>query len=290
MFCTNCGASLPDDASFCTTCGARVAADVTEPMPAAPMGPAPATPPDPPRRHAGAVVAVVVAVAILAAGGVGAMWFLGVGPFAAEEGASGEEDPAEGREGDEAPEPDDGSDDADDRGAAAGDEGEGRDGGAPEREDEGPDPDDEGHTLTETGEGTVYRNEAYGFAFTLPETTEPVLFIKDGEGRECGVRAADSASGLDVEVTARDNDRSSLEEVMADESAGRPVHYSASGDDWFVISWDEGSTVYYLREFVGPTRRVSVLYTYPKSASDTGDAAVEATYDTLEPGDLGAGR
>lgn len=289
MFCTHCGASLPDDASFCIVCGTPVpgaeapAADAADGF----CGPSPeyAAPVQAggPRRRTGMVVGVVlVLVVVLAGAGVGAMWWLGVGPFAGgddeaampaergdeetdhgSEAAGREEVPADG--GDDAP-LSDGDPEGDASGEAAADE--------------------TGHELVEAAEGTVYRNEAYGLSFMLPDGTEPERYLVDRMGRECGVEATDPASGLTVRVMGRANDGSSLQEVMDEESSGRAVHYSASEDDWFVLSWDEGGTVYYLREFVGPSGRDSVLYSYPVEESEAGDAAVEATFDTLEPGDL----
>ena len=56
MFCTNCGASLPDGAKFCTSCGAQL------------DGAQPATAPQPARRRRrGPVIAIVCAVVVLLA-------------------------------------------------------------------------------------------------------------------------------------------------------------------------------------------------------------------------------
>lgn len=66
MFCTNCGASLPDGAKFCTSCGARL--DGGQPAPAPAPSPQPTTAPQPARRRRrGPVIAIVCAVVVLLA-------------------------------------------------------------------------------------------------------------------------------------------------------------------------------------------------------------------------------
>lgn len=155
MFCTNCGAQVPDDAGFCTNCGAALspvsaegAADATARMPAAaPASPqaaptpdqaAPGAPSPAPRRPRTALVAGIACLVVLAvAGGLTAYHVLGPGlplPWLASEDAAGEDAEAEGADAaetdaeeestaDEAEDAgDDQSPDADD-GAATGEDG-----------------------------------------------------------------------------------------------------------------------------------------------------------------------
>lgn len=62
MFCTECGAGLPDGAKFCTSCGARL--DGAQPAPAPDPSPQPARKRG---RRRGPVVAIVCAVVVLLA-------------------------------------------------------------------------------------------------------------------------------------------------------------------------------------------------------------------------------
>ena len=95
MFCTNCGAQVPDDTKFCTSCGARLAgvpgaapAGAPAPAPVARPAAAPAARPaaapaarpvaaaagsvgEPPRKsRAGAIIAAVVIALLLALAGI----------------------------------------------------------------------------------------------------------------------------------------------------------------------------------------------------------------------------
>lgn len=88
MFCTNCGAELRDGSTFCTNCGARLASaeDAPAPTKQIPVMQAPSEregfndEPEPPRRSYGPIVAIcLIAVLVLAAGGLAAYHFLGPG-------------------------------------------------------------------------------------------------------------------------------------------------------------------------------------------------------------------
>lgn len=88
MFCTNCGAELRDGSTFCTNCGTRLAPAEDAPAPTEQIPVMQAAPeregyneePEPPRRSYGRIVAIcVIAVLVLAAGGLAAYHFLGPG-------------------------------------------------------------------------------------------------------------------------------------------------------------------------------------------------------------------
>ena len=76
MFCPRCGSQLPDGIKFCTSCGAQLGEKVSTPAPAPTPVPASPAAPAPGRRRAPVVAAAIALVALLAAGGVAAWWFL----------------------------------------------------------------------------------------------------------------------------------------------------------------------------------------------------------------------
>ncbi|WP_455139912.1 YARHG domain-containing protein [Thermophilibacter sp.] len=89
MFCTNCGAQLPDGTRFCTSCGARLeAADATVPLADAPAPAADgetrvaggAEPEAPKRSGKGLVIAAVV-TCVLAVAAVAALVVVVIDPF-----------------------------------------------------------------------------------------------------------------------------------------------------------------------------------------------------------------
>ncbi|MEM3087346.1 MAG: zinc ribbon domain-containing protein [Halobacteria archaeon] len=76
VFCSSCGATVPEAARFCRACGARQEAAGTPPRPPAPSpAPAPA-PASPPKARPGDVTAVAVFLILF---GVGAFFSLVVG-------------------------------------------------------------------------------------------------------------------------------------------------------------------------------------------------------------------
>lgn len=94
MFCTKCGARVPDDSAFCPLCGNDVRgfsrqqpAQATQHMPrptrvAAPKAPMPVPPQVHPvpraKRHRGRVAAILIAIAALVFAGVGSTYYLGI--------------------------------------------------------------------------------------------------------------------------------------------------------------------------------------------------------------------
>ena len=70
MFCTNCGANLPDGAKFCTSCGARLDGAQDAPVPAPQPAPASAPQATPgKKRRRGLAIAVACALVVLLAAG-----------------------------------------------------------------------------------------------------------------------------------------------------------------------------------------------------------------------------
>lgn len=85
MFCTNCGAQVPDGVAYCTSCGAPLAASGGEkPADARTVPEAPRTAPEPvpgapeprPARRRGLVAVIVVAVLVIVASAGAAAWLL----------------------------------------------------------------------------------------------------------------------------------------------------------------------------------------------------------------------
>lgn len=152
MFCTNCGAEVPDGTRFCTSCGAALTTEPPSPdktvsMPSVAQGPAPAydsarvdapvaPAPSPAQgqapRHSGGSSVVAVVMSLVALVAVAALVVVVLDPFgspdAQQTAETQQEQPAQGEEDDEAPEDDadDASDDAadattDDQSAQGGD-------------------------------------------------------------------------------------------------------------------------------------------------------------------------
>ena len=61
--------------------------------------------------------------------------------------------------------------------------------------------------------------------------------------------------------------------------------YTASGDTWYVYSYEANGRVIYTKEYVGSGSIATMSISYPRSMSSVGDALVEAVAPTFEPGD-----
>ncbi len=72
----------------------------------------------------------------------------------------------------------------------------------------------------------------------------------------------------------------SVESRKADASSGHNVSYDATGDNWYVISWAEGNTIYYVKEYVTNDQFNRVEFKY--SRSDAGNQLLESIIGSFQ--------
>lgn len=128
-------------------------------------------------------------------------------------------------------------------------------------------------------------NDLFGYTISIPSS----YVINDYDRMGSGITASDpDTNQISVVVWGSNNtDHASLDarmQAMADPTALDP--YTASGDTWFVYSYESDGLVYYIKEYVGTGSINHMSICYPSSLSATGDALVEALEPTFEPGDL----
>ncbi|SFE32621.1 protein of unknown function [Thermoanaerobacter thermohydrosulfuricus] len=64
------------------------------------------------------------------------------------------------------------------------------------------------------------------------------------------------------------------------------IKYKALGDDWYVISWEDSSFIYYKKSFIGNGSINTFIFTYPKEQAAYYNDIVEYIEDSFKPGDL----
>lgn len=117
----------------------------------------------------------------------------------------------------------------------------------------------------------------YGLSVTLPSGMTSQTY-SDGTG----ITLKDSGSGMVINVWAKANDSGqSLDYVKQVAENGHDVDYDATGDGWFVVSYWNGDTGYYVREYVNDSRILALEFTWPRDSSARGSQIVEDATPTL---------
>lgn len=132
---------------------------------------------------------------------------------------------------------------------------------------------------------TLYTNARFGYSVAYPETFT-IQEVNNGSGINL---ESDTANGtIMINLWGSNNiDGSTAKSALNKMKSDIGIEgYSASGDDWFVYSYEVDGTVVYVKEYVGSGSIAAMSITYPKSASAMGDEMCEIMEPTLEPGDI----
>lgn len=132
---------------------------------------------------------------------------------------------------------------------------------------------------------TLYTNARFGYSVAYPETFT-IQEVNNGSGINL---ESDTANGtIMINLWGSNNiDGSTAKSALNKMKSDIGIEgYSASGDDWFVYSYEVDGTVVYVKEYVGSGSIAAMSITYPKSASAMGDKMCEIMEPTLEPGDI----
>lgn len=131
----------------------------------------------------------------------------------------------------------------------------------------------------------TYANARYGYSLSVPST-----FAMGSEGANGdGVVFTDDSTGMTITVYGSNNVMGyTADDCLESLASGHDVHYQASEDDWVVVTYAEGGTVRYTKQFVGEGSMNTVAFEYPESAKDACDPVLEEVVASFSPGDLSA--
>lgn len=130
----------------------------------------------------------------------------------------------------------------------------------------------------------TYTNARFGFAVEYPRAFAAKRPPDNGDGLE--FVSPDGTATL--VVTAGNNDGSTLKEYYDRHlrSVTGELGYCRLGGNWFVITWRNGSTLSYLKMFVGPGSQNSFTFSFPESQRAQYDVATTKIEKSFRPGQL----
>lgn len=132
---------------------------------------------------------------------------------------------------------------------------------------------------------TTYQNARFGCSVGIPSSCVQIQDSDNGDGAVF----VDDALGMQVMVWGSNNVLGSgVQQISQNLSAGHGVAYEYQGDDHCIVSYEEGGTITYIKEYVGPGSVCGVQITYPSSSAPTCNALVEQIIPTFSPGDVRA--
>lgn len=131
---------------------------------------------------------------------------------------------------------------------------------------------------------TLYTNGRFGYSIAYPNYYLVPYVSENGSG----ITIEDN-NDEEIRIDVWGNNNSAGETL--DERFTSLVEtvgiegYTASGDTWYVYSYEANGRVIYTKEYVGSGSIATMSISYPRSMSSVGDALVEAVAPTFEPGD-----
>lgn len=135
---------------------------------------------------------------------------------------------------------------------------------------------------------TTYQNARYGFSIQIPGDFSQTSAGDNGAGV-----IFSQNSNPDVIINAYGsnniNNETAVTALAAEVDRVRINGYTATGDNWFVYSYEDAGKIVYMKQFVGEGSMATMYIEYPASMSDEGAQVVEAVMPTFAPGDLSDG-
>lgn len=140
-------------------------------------------------------------------------------------------------------------------------------------------------TVPVVAQSARYTNPRFGFVLRVPAgfVAQPAPANQDGrtfvhEGTGAELRAWGWNNVLD-ETLAQALERGR-------ESISGPIAYQRKGRNWYVLSWIEGTDIFYEKTFVGTGSGASFRLVYPVARKAAFDPIVTALEKSFKPGDL----
>lgn len=126
-----------------------------------------------------------------------------------------------------------------------------------------------------TGQVTISK---YGFKTKLPAGLSSAV-----NSDKTGLILKQDSTSTQISIWTKPNaDGTTIEAAQAAASAGHTLDYSAGGKNgWFVVSYWDGNTGHYLREYVDSDRIFALEFTWPKGNEAT-NQMVEDMTDAIE--------
>ena len=118
----------------------------------------------------------------------------------------------------------------------------------------------------------------YGFSVTFPKGLS-TKSNSDGTG----IILTNYSTGLTISAWARKNTSGeTIDSVKAAASVGHEMTYETQSDNgWFVVSYWDGETGHYLREWVNSEREFAIDFTWPKAHNDECTPVIDDMTDTI---------
>lgn len=131
----------------------------------------------------------------------------------------------------------------------------------------------------------VFTNARYGYSFAYPEDFVPLDVSANGDGLTL---ASDSTGTIRIEAWGTNNVfyETASERLKKMEDSIGIDGYTASGNTWYVYSYNTNGQVIYMKEYVGEGSIVNLIISYPESSSEFGDRLVEIMEPSFDPGDI----
>ncbi|WP_423800022.1 hypothetical protein [Neobacillus sp. SAB-20_R2A] len=127
----------------------------------------------------------------------------------------------------------------------------------------------------------TYTNSRFGYSIQYPDTFQMGLEPTNNDGREFsdGICQITSSGAHAVE----DNPLQTEKDWAIQEVNGT-ILYQKTGDNWFVLSYQEGSTTVYKKTMLNDGISFSIVITYPSDKQNTYGPIVSHIVSTFVPG------
>lgn len=277
MFCQKCGQQVPDGSTFCTHCGASlVGGSVPTPTGAGPSSapgltqsmPPVAPAPQKSKSKAPVIIAVACAAVVLIGGGtVFALTVLngsknsGTQISVIDTGSSDEKDSSAKKKSDKSKSKESSSSD---------------DEAVPEDESAYYGSGDSDDYLTDVH---TYTNDMHPYSMSIPNRFE-MVDTPSGSG----TRYEDPETGFVINLFGFVNiNDETVSEVLGQQStSGKTDLYTATDDNWCVISWREGDTIIYEKTIVTDSTIATAHLEYSTANRDMGSKIIDTLLPTFQ--------
>lgn len=124
-----------------------------------------------------------------------------------------------------------------------------------------------------------YNNERYGFSIEYPDIFSDYMLPENGDG----IIFSNNEAGVQLTISGSNNVLDDTAEGLFSKEVNTlsNVNYQFQKDNFYVISWCEGETMYYKNVVVGPGSMNTFLISYPSSDEAYYDAIVTHLYETF---------
>lgn len=119
----------------------------------------------------------------------------------------------------------------------------------------------------------------YGFSATLPTG-----MTSEVNSDKTGLTMTDPTTSMQIDAWVRPNtDGSTLEGLFDQAQVGHQITYTyiSTLNNWFVVSYWQGDTGYYIREYVNNSRLMAIEFTWPRSQANAGTQIINTVTDSM---------